>query len=144
MSHHTDLLDHLAQFLAAHDIGVYEAAGVFPPGTRGIVVAAFPEVPAEVISVSLYLPEYQRLYGATRRLTSSRVQIRTRLQGSPIATLDMFDQLSYLIDRKRLPLGPIVATGEFLSATEPLPTKTGGWVQSSNWSLTAIEQLPTP
>lgn len=144
MSHHTALLDQFAQFLATNEVGVYNPDGVFVASQRGIVISAFPEVPAELVSVSFYMPEYQRLQGGTRRLTASRIQIRTRLRGHPLATLDLFDHLSHLIDRKLLQLGPITAHGAFLSATEPLATKAGAWVQASNWTLTALEGLPTP
>lgn len=143
MSHHTVLLDQFARFLAAHDVGEYSDGAAFSPGKRGIVVGVFPEVPAEVVAVSFFMPEYQRLNGGARRLTATRIQIRTRVQGPPLASLDLFDHLTYLIDRKHLTLGPLRATGAFVSATDLIPTKSAGWMQSSNWSLTALEGLPT-
>lgn len=143
MSHHTVLLDEFATFLAAHDVAEYQADGFYPKDVRGITVAGFPETPADVVALSLTMPEYTRLAGGGRRLTASHIQIRTRLHGSPLATVDLLDQLTYLIDRKRLTLGPLRANGAFRSVTAVLPTSGDGWVQSSNWTLTALEGLPT-
>lgn len=141
MTHHTALVDGLARLLAAEGFGVYNADGEFTATQRGIVVSAFPETPASIIALSFYMPEYQRLYGRGRRLTGSRVQIRTRIPGHPLETLSVFDGLSHLIDSKPLQLGEIAATGEFLSATEPTQDKAGAWEQSSNWRFTALETL---
>lgn len=142
MSHHTVLLHEFAAFLAANHVAEYSADGLYAKDVRGITVAGFPETPADIVALSLTMPEYTRLAGGGRRLTASHIQIRTRLHGSPLATIDLFDQLTYLIDRKRLTLGPLRANGAFRSATDALPIS-GGWVQSSNWTLTALEGLPT-
>ena len=142
MSHHTVLLHEFATFLAANDVAEYSADGFYAKDVRGITVAGFPETPVDIVALSLTMPEYTRLAGGGRRLTASHIQIRTRLHGSPLATIDLLDQLTYLIDRKRLTLGTLRAIGAFRSATDALPIS-GGWVQSSNWTLTALEGLPT-
>lgn len=142
MSHHTALVDGFAKLLHSEGLGVYDPDGFFTPGQRGIVVSAFPETPDSIISVSFYLPEYQDLYGRSRRLTGSRIQIRTRIPGHPLATLDVFDALSHLIHRKHLVLNGLDVHGRYLSATQPIQDSNNRWQQSSNWRLTGLETLP--
>lgn len=141
MSHHAALVDGLARFLASEGLGTYSPDGVFLPGERGITVSAEPEVPAELICLAFYMPEYQHLQGRSRRVTSSRIQIRTRILGHPLKTLDLFDALSERLDNKRVQLGNVSATGHFLSATQPTRNSSAAWEQTSNWKFTALEGL---
>lgn len=144
MSHHTAVLDGLAQLLHEKEMGVYNVDGVFTADQRGIVVSAFPETPASIISLAFYMPEYQRLNGRGRRLTATRIQIRTRIPGHPLETVAVFDGLSQLIDQKHLQLGAVAAHGEFISAAQPTQSTAQSWEQTSNWRFTALEGLPTP
>lgn len=47
-------LEGVAQHLAAAGVGVWRPSGSYPPGEAGIVVAARPQEPGDVISLSAY------------------------------------------------------------------------------------------
>lgn len=141
-SHHATLLAGLAEWLAANGFGVYRENGMYAADERGIVLAAFPETPNELLSVGLYQPEYTRFSPTSpRRLTATGVQIRWRLAGDPLDGVRLFDRLSQLIDRRALVLGGITARGLYRSYGTVGQDANRRWLHTSNWKLTALEPL---
>lgn len=144
MSYHPAILEGLAQLLHANDLGVYRENGIFTAAERGIVIQTFPETPPEIIGVSLYLPEGLSLSPtATHRLSTTRVQIKYRLQGHPFAGIELFDQLHALIDQKPLALGNVEVAGEYKSFSALGQSRTG-FEFSTNWELTGLAALTLP
>jgi len=142
MSHHSALITGLMGWLAANDFGVYRESGVYAAAERGIVTGVMPETPAEVVSATLYLPEYTRLTPtAGQRLTGSSVQIKYRLVGHPLAGVEFFDSLSALIDGRTLTLGTLRAAGEYLSYAPLGQVGADAWMFTTNWRLHSLEAL---
>lgn len=142
MSHFSAILDGLAQHLDANDRGVYNADGVFAKDERGIVISAFPEAPREIVSLSLYSPEYTRTSPtAEQQMTACMVQIKYRLHGSPLAGIEYFEDLKGLLDGKHLQLGLVAAHCEFQSYTPLGQNNAGTWVSSTNWRLRSLRAL---
>lgn len=142
MSHFGAILDGLARHLDEHDRGVYNADGVFAKDERGIVIAAFPEAPREIISLSLYSPEYTRTSPtAERQMTACMVQIKYRLHGNPLAGIEFFEDLKDLLDGKHLTLGTVGAHCEFQSYTPLGQNNAAAWVSSTNWRLRSLRAL---
>jgi hypothetical protein len=145
MSFHAGLLDGLARLLAAHDLGVYREDGVYDASDRGIVVSRFPEQPIEIVALFLYLPGGVGLSPTARhRLAETRVQIKYRLTGHPLAGIEYFDALHDLIDRKHLDFGDIRATGEYVSFGDLGPSRQAkaGFEFTTNWKLNGLAGLP--
>jgi hypothetical protein len=145
MSFHAGLLEGIARLLASQSMGVYRDDGVYAATDRGIVVGRFPEQPVEIVGLFLYLPGGVGLSPtATRRLAETRVQIKYRLTGHPLAGVEYFDRLHDLIDRKTLGLGDIRATGEYVSFGELGPSRQArsGYEFTTNWKLTGLAGLP--
>lgn len=142
MSHFGAVLDGLARHLADHGRGVYNVDGVFASDERGIVVSAFPEAPREIVSLTLYSPEYTRTSpAATRQMTACMVQIKYRLHGHPLAVVEYFEGLKDLLDGKHLTLGDVSAHCAFQSYTPLGQNNAATWVASTNWRLESLRAL---
>lgn len=145
MSYHPALLEGLARRLDTEQMGIYREDGVYDMDQRGIVVGSFPETPPEIVGLFLYLPGGVSFSPtATRRLSTTRVQIKYRLQEHPLAGIEYFDRLHDLIDRKHLDLGDIRVTGAYVSFEQlglSRQTKTG-YEFTTNWQFTGLAGLP--
>lgn len=141
MTHHVALLQGVGARLNSEGLAVYNADGIYTDDQRGVVFGSFPATPKELVSVSLYLPEYVGL-GVQRRMVASSVQIKYRLTGGNLRGVEYFDKLSALIDRRRLQLGDIRANGAFLSWSPLGQDGNNRWVFTSNWRFTSIEAAP--
>jgi hypothetical protein len=142
MTHHTDILRGAAELLGANDFGVYRESGVYQPDERGIVIAAFPETPREILSVAIYAPEYTGFSPtAKRQLTATRLQVRWRQAGNPLDGIETFDRLRALIHRQQLTLGPVQALGKYLSFSPMGQDANDRWSFTSNWQLSALEAI---
>lgn len=142
MSHFGAVLDGLARHLDSRGRGVYNVDGVFASDERGIVVSAFPEAPREIVSLTLYSPEYTRTSpSATRQMTACMVQIKYRLHGHPLAGIEYFEELKDDLDGKHLTLGEIEAHCAFQSYTPLGQNNAGTWVSSTNWQLSSLRAL---
>lgn len=53
-THDVDLLQGVAELLAANEIGVYDPAGALPAGATGIVLGRMPDGPDRVIALNPY------------------------------------------------------------------------------------------
>ncbi|WP_328426036.1 minor capsid protein [Streptomyces sp. NBC_00443] len=53
-THDVDLLQGVAELLAAEDVGVYSPAGAFPSGATGIVLGRMPDGPDRVLGLTPY------------------------------------------------------------------------------------------
>ena len=139
MTFHSALLEDVAAWLAANGIGVYRETGIYQGSERGIVALAFPESPAEIISISVYEPEYTALSPtAAADLVSTRLQIRWRTVGDPREGVKVFDRLHALIDRKRIELGDRIVRGKYRSYMALGQDANNRWLFTSNWSLSAF------
>lgn len=142
MSYHPALLKGLAEYLHDEGIGEYSETGVIPSTGRGIVLHAYPETPAELVALFLYLPGEQKLSPtATSALASARVQIKYRLSGHPFEGIEMFDRLHDRIDRKTLALGQISVVGKYESYTALGQAANGSFEFSTNWTFTGLRTL---
>lgn len=93
MSYGTVLLKGLGEFIAAHGLGVWRENGIYT-NERGIVIAAFPDKPDEIISLTRYSTTYVDDEATTL------IQIRYRMTGHPFAALELYDDLHDLLHRK--------------------------------------------
>lgn len=142
MSYHPALLRGLAQYLHAEGIGEYSESGAIPHNARGIILHAYPETPAELVALFLYLPGEQKLSPtAASALASPRVQIKYRLAGHPFKGIEMFDRLHDLIDRQNLTLGEVRAIGKYESYAALGQAVNGSFEFSTNWTFTGLRTL---
>jgi hypothetical protein len=141
VTHHVALLQGIASFLDSEGLAVYTADGVYTADQHGVVFGSFPATPNEIVSVSLYLPEYVGL-GTQRRLVASSVQVKYRLTGGNLRGIEYFDKLLARIDRRRLQLGDIRANGAYLSWSPLGQDSNDRWVFTSNWRFTGVEAAP--
>lgn len=142
MSHFTAVLIGYAQTLAAAGMGVYRDDAVYSKAERGIVFSAFPETPAEVVALSLYLPEFTRPSPtAERQLTAASLQIKYRLLGNPLNGVEYFDRLLDLLNDKNVDLGPLTAHTSHQSYAQLGQVNDGAWVFSTNWRFRSLRAL---
>lgn len=90
MSYTGDLLDGLAQYLAAAGVGVYRADGVFAATDTAIVVGVMPSAPDRVVC----LTAYPVTDDAALTDTTTGVQVRTRTGPDP-RTTDALDDAAF-------------------------------------------------
>ncbi len=145
MSFHAALLDGLARRLASADLGVFREDGIYAEAERGIVVGVFPEKPPETVALTLYMPGGAKLSPtATRQLAETRVQIKYRLTGHPLAGIEYFDRLFDLIDRQALDLGDVQVSGEYVSFGDLGASRTAkaSFEFTTNWKFRGLAALP--
>lgn len=92
MAYTGDLLDGLAQLLAAAGLGVYRPDGVYAAGETGIFFTAMPEAPDGVLCLSAYPVEDTDL---TDAITGVQVRMRAGLDPRALDALadSVFDLL---------------------------------------------------
>lgn len=142
VSHFTAVLVGFAKHLADNDMGVYRDDAVYAKTERGIIFSAFPETPAEIVALTLYLPEFTTPSPtAERQLTAASVQIKYRLRGNPLAGVEYFDRLLDLLNEKNVDLGPLTAHTTHQSYTQLGQANDAAWIFSTNWRIHSLRAL---
>lgn len=135
-----DLLAGVATHLAAANVGVYKASGVYAASEVGIVFDVVPANPDRLV----VLTAYGDTDDPTQNVSAVDVQVRTRGTADPRTTQDMqdavFDALQNLPRRQ---FGGITVVSCFRRSTAYLGVdSTQRHERVSNWRLTL--HRPTP
>ena len=130
------LLVGLALDLQDADLGVWRETGVYSANERGILIAVHPNDPDEIISLTRYDSTFSA--GA---MVATRIQIRYRLKGSPLAGERMHDALqARLHDRTHVDFGSVRIDRIKQRSFSPLGKDSGlsRWQYSQNFEFTGL------
>lgn len=144
MSHTEALLKGYAEWLDAHDFGVWSETRAYQNAERGIFMAKLPETNNEAIALTFYAAEYERTNSLERVLASTRIQVRYRLGTDPLAGVRFYDRLFAAQDRQRLALGDWSARVDFLSYSPLGEDRNQRWTFTTNWAFSSIQAISQP
>ncbi|MEV8353196.1 minor capsid protein [Streptomyces niveus] len=96
MSHESDLLQGVAELIAAEGVGTYDPSGVLPDDGTGIVLGRLPDGPDRAIGLTTYPVADD---DSTDSVTG--VQARLRAGTNPLDVLDLADALFTVLHNRR-------------------------------------------
>lgn len=141
MSFTADLLQGLAEIIAADTTAVWRPSGVYTPAETGIVIGTVPQSPDAVVVLTAY-PVRDEPVGADSVVG---VQIRTRTGGAdPRSTIDLDDEIfTALHSRPAGDIGGIRVTQIWRQSGTPMGADGNGrHERSSNYYLTVGRITP--